>query len=82
MQNEVMISVIISVDNAEKDSRIKYFYKKNGGVCSVRHFGLKQAGERYIFFMDNNDEIDSRLFEDNIALLKNKGEKRSCEVLM
>ena len=117
MENEVMISVIIPVYNAEKylntsitavlnqtytdyelilindgstdnsekicreyaekDSRIKYFYKENGGVCSARNFGLQQAGGRYIFFMDNDDEIDRRLFEDNIALL----EKNNADIV-
>ncbi|MCK4292090.1 MAG: glycosyltransferase family 2 protein [Planctomycetes bacterium] len=37
------------------DSRVKYFYKDNGGHCSARNFGLVKAGGQYIAFLDHDD---------------------------
>ncbi|GAA4767203.1 MULTISPECIES: glycosyltransferase family 2 protein [Flavobacterium] len=38
-----------------KDSRIKYFYKTNGGVSSARNFGIEKASSNYICFLDADD---------------------------
>lgn len=43
---------------AEKDNRIKYISKKNGGLCSARNAGIDVAVGEYIMFMDNDDELD------------------------
>lgn len=43
------------------DKRIKYFRKDNGGVASARNYGIKKAQGKYIFFVDSDDEIDSRI---------------------
>lgn len=32
-----------------RDSKIKYFYKQNGGVSSARNYGLKKANFDWIF---------------------------------
>lgn len=60
----------ICEEYARRDNRIRYFNKVNGGVCSARNFGLEKAEGRYIYFIDNDDEMDCNLFADNIALLK------------
>lgn len=39
----------------EKDARIKYFYKKNGGVSSARNFGLIKAIGEFVSFLDSDD---------------------------
>ena len=39
----------------KEDKRVKYFYKKNGGVSSARNFGIKYAQNEYIIFVDVDD---------------------------
>lgn len=43
---------------AEKDSRIKAFHKKNGGVSSARNFGLLKASGEYVTFVDSDDYVN------------------------
>ncbi len=55
-----------SIDNTEqialiycdKDSRIKYFYKKNGGLSSARNTGISLSKGKYILPLDSDDKID------------------------
>lgn len=57
-----------STDNTRKvveqhsDSRIKYFYKKNGGASSARNFGLSQSSGSYICMVDADDYISTDSF--------------------
>ena len=44
-------------DYARKDSRIRVFHKKNGGVSSARNLGLDNARGEWIYFVDSDDEI-------------------------
>lgn len=39
----------------EKDSRIKVFHKKNGGLSSARNYGIEKALGEYIIFLDSDD---------------------------
>ena len=48
---------------AQKDPRVKYFYKPNGGLSSARNFGLDQAQGEYICFVDGDDFMDKRMVE-------------------
>lgn len=48
---------------AEKDSRIKYYYKENGGVSSARNFGIEKANGEYIMFVDGDDIINKHAVE-------------------
>lgn len=41
------------------DSRIKYFYKENGGVGSARNLGIENANGEIIMFLDSDDEFVS-----------------------
>lgn len=41
-----------------RDSRIKYFYKENGGVSSARNFGFRQSQGEWIQFLDSDDWIN------------------------
>ncbi|WP_409968321.1 glycosyltransferase [Bengtsoniella intestinalis] len=45
----------ICKDLAEKDSRIRYFHKKNGGVSTARNYGLREATGDTIAFLDADD---------------------------
>lgn len=58
---EVLIINDGSTDKSEekvlkfKDTRIKYFYKENGGVSATRNFGIEKARSNYITFIDADD---------------------------
>lgn len=43
---------------ASRDSRIKVFHKKNGGVSSARNTGLEKARGEWIAFVDSDDFVD------------------------
>ena len=55
---------------AAKDTRIKVIHKTNGGICSARNAGLKEAAGEYIAFCDNDDIYLPGLVEYNYALAK------------
>ncbi len=40
---------------AETDSRVKYFYKENGGIAAARNYGLERATGMYVCFIDQDD---------------------------
>ncbi len=42
---------------ANKDSRVRVFYKVNGGVSSARNLGLKYAEGEWITFVDSDDFV-------------------------
>ena len=68
---EVIIVDDGSIDNSKdicmdfcfKDSRFKYFYKKNNGVASARNCGLDKAKGKFIGFVDPDDYIDREMYE-------------------
>lgn len=37
------------------DSRVRYFYKTNGGAASARNFGLSKTMGEYVAFLDSDD---------------------------
>ena len=50
-------------DFQKKDERIKVIHKENGGHADARNAGIKASKGNYIFFVDNDDYIDSDLIE-------------------
>lgn len=62
--------------------KVKYFYKKNGGVSSARNYGLEKSKSKYICFVDSDDQIlniDSKYADEfdiiNYNLCFNNGSK-------
>ena len=46
------------------DSRIKYFYQNNAGVCVARNNGAKNATGDYLIFLDSDDFIENNWLRD------------------
>lgn len=71
----------ICIDYVNKDSRIKYFRKKNGGASCARNFGIRKATGKYIGFVDSDDVIHKDMFlilYNN--MIKEKADMSICEV--
>lgn len=47
----------------KKDSRVRVFYKENGGSSSARNLGIKEAQGSYICFCDSDDYYEKNIIE-------------------
>lgn len=56
-------SARICDDYVSKDSRIKVYHKKNGGVSSARNLGIANAQGEWICFVDSDDWLDKDFLE-------------------
>ncbi|MGL5902330.1 MAG: glycosyltransferase family 2 protein [Cetobacterium sp.] len=71
---EIIIVNDGATDNSEekiypylkKNSNIKYFKKKNGGLSSARNFGIYKSTGDYLMFLDSDDWIDKEMVEEMI----------------
>lgn len=63
---------------AAKDSRIKVFHQKNGGVSSARNTGIKAATGDYITFVDSDDWLEKEMYAEMISA----AEKNTADVVM
>jgi len=66
----------ISVSVMNRDKRVKYLYKRNGGVASARNLGIKYARGKWIQFLDaddwlNKDKLRFQLNYHNPSLHQN-----------
>ena len=52
-------SGLICQEYAEKDARIRYFEKENGGLSDARNYGIEQARGDYLTFVDSDDFLDA-----------------------
>lgn len=52
---------------AAKDSRVRVFHKKNGGVSSARNMGLDNAKGDWVTFVDSDDSINSNYLYSMIS---------------
>lgn len=57
---------------AEKDKRVIVIHQKNKGESNARNEGLKRSTGNYIAFVDCDDWIDSKMYEDMISVMKNE----------
>ena len=48
---------------SEKDSRVRVFHKKNGGVSSARNVGMDNANGQWLTFIDSDDWIKEDFFQ-------------------
>lgn len=52
------------------DKRIRVIHQKNGGISSARNTGLEVANGDYIAFVDSDDYIEPKMYEDLLNVLK------------
>lgn len=45
------------------NSKVKYYYKENGGVSSARNYGISLASGKYLIFIDADDLIVPQFLE-------------------
>ena len=57
-------SSIICKKYAERDNRVHYYEKENGGVSSARNMGLSLAQGEYILFVDSDDYVYEGYFQE------------------
>jgi len=65
-------SLKILEEYAQKDNRIIVIDKENGGVATARHAGMKVAKGDYIAFVDPDDWVDTRMYEEMYSISKEK----------
>lgn len=49
---------------AEMDGRIRVIHKENGGLSDARNAGIAEAKGKYISFIDSDDWIEKRMYEE------------------
>lgn len=50
--------------------KIKYLEKENGGLSSARNFGIPHATGEYIAFLDSDDYVEPKMYEEMYNLAK------------
>ncbi|MFB2835374.1 glycosyltransferase family 2 protein [Floridanema evergladense] len=60
-----------------RDSRIKYFYKENGGVSSARNYGFRQCQGEWIQFLDADDWINEDKIRFQLSHKEGKNQSNS-----
>lgn len=52
---------------ARSDRRIKVLHQTNGGVVNARNAGIKAASGKYLAFVDSDDYIAPRMYEELVS---------------
>lgn len=52
------------------DSRVRYFRKSNGGVCSARNRGIQESRGEYIAFLDADDQWDKQYLQEQVRMIE------------
>lgn len=55
---------------SDKDSRVRLFHKKNGGVSSARNMALTKAIGEHVAFLDADDVYEEKRFGEQVAVLQ------------
>lgn len=65
---EVVIQYI--KDNPQSQSTIHIIHKPNGGVCSARNRGIREAKGEYIALLDADDQWDKEYLAEQVRMIK------------
>lgn len=68
----------ICLKYSDRDYRVRYFKKQNGGAYQTRIFGVEQARGTYIMFCDADDFYASK---DAFAILNSKAKEKKYSVI-
>ena len=60
------------------DSRIRYYYKTNGGVSAARNYGIRQATGEWILFLDADDELAAGAMQTFASMIGQYPEVSIC----
>lgn len=72
----------ICEEYADKDKRIRFISKQNGGLSDARNAGLKVARGEYVSFVDSDDWIASTYLERLLECLqKTDSDICECEIM-
>ena len=63
----------IMQDYAARDSRVRIFRKKNGGVSAARNFGMDTAEGEYLGFVDPDDWVSPHYLEWMAEAMQEQG---------
>lgn len=75
-------SADIAKEYAAKDSRIKVYDFKNGGLSVARNRGLEIATGDYISYIDSDDWLDTKMYETLLeAAMKNDADMVKCGII-
>ena len=75
-------SAEIAKEYAAKDSRIKVYDFKNGGLSVARNRGLEIATGDYISYIDSDDWLDTKTYETLLeAAMKNDADMVKCGII-
>lgn len=72
-----------TLENFLIESRIKYLFQKNQGVCTARNLGSEKATGNYIAFLDSDDYVsESWLMDFYNEIQKSNADMVRCKTLV
>lgn len=73
---------LICQEFLQKDNRIRYYKKENGGLSSARNYGIDRAKGDYLVFVDSDDYVSRKMIKVLLeTALSNDADMVECEFL-